>query len=288
MVTFVILMIFGTFALGYNDVLRKRYLVRGVDEQILLTLTMLLAGVLLILISAAIGFPNIQEGFWWYFIITLALNVVSQNLFIRAFKASDASTIAPLRLIIPPLVIVTGFLFLHEQPDIRGIVGIFTTIFGLWILLFSGKHISAAAALSERGVLLGLAGSVLFAVSFPLDKLAVMFSSGLFFSAMISLGVGVCTFALLQLRDPRFLGRMAVELQQHPSAFTALTLTWGVGNFLTNQALNYSLVAYASSFKRLQALWTVLLSGHLLGEKDMGRKLIATVVMLFGIVLTVL
>lgn len=138
MITFAALMFFGTFALGYNDILRRKYLVAGADDQTLLTLTMILSGVALCVVVYIVGLPVISQSFWWYFIAALLLNVISQNLFIRAFKLSDASTIAPLRLIIPPLVIVTGFLFLNERPDALGVVGILTTVVGLWILLFAG------------------------------------------------------------------------------------------------------------------------------------------------------
>ncbi len=58
------------------------------------------------------------------------------------------------------------------------------------------------------------------------------------------------------------------------------------GFFLTAQALNYTLAAYAASVKRLWSFWAVILSGSLLAEKDIGKKLVATSIMLAGIVVT--
>jgi len=56
--------------------------------------------------------------------------------------------------------------------------------------------------------------------------------------------------------------------------------------FLTTQALNYTLAAYAASVKRLWSFWAVILSGQILGEKDISHRLAATGIMLAGIVIT--
>ena len=139
---FIVLMLGGTFALGVGDVWRKKYLNEGIDEQVLLTVTLFLTGVLLLPIVAVVGFPEIKEGFLLPLIGTIVLNLISQNLFIHAFKLSDASLIAPLRLIVPPLVIVTGFMFLGEKPSMLGALGIFITMVGLWFLLFKKEDMT--------------------------------------------------------------------------------------------------------------------------------------------------
>jgi len=173
---FIVLMFGGTFALGVGDVWRKKYLNEGVDEQVLLTVTLFLTGVLLLPFVAIVGFPEIKSGFWLAAGGTITLNLISQNLFIRAFKLRDASLIAPLRLIVPPLVIVTGFVFLGERPSLLGALGIFITMIGLWFLLFKKEDMTWLRLMmkfKDRGVLYGLIASVLFAVSFPLDKMVV-------------------------------------------------------------------------------------------------------------------
>ena len=194
---FIVLMLGGTFALGVGDVWRKKYLNEGIDEQVLLTVTLFLTGILLLPIVAVVGFPEIKSGFWLAAGGTVALNLISQNLFIRAFKLSDASLIAPLRLIIPPIVIVTGFVFLGEKPSILGALGIFITMIGLWFLLFKKEDMTwrrLTKKLKDKGVLYGLTASVLFAVSFPLDKMVVIKSSALFGTFVIFGLLGVLTY----------------------------------------------------------------------------------------------
>ena len=264
---FLALMLVGTLLLGLYDVQRKQLLNRGLDEQAVLCLS--LFGSSLFLGIALLG--------------TVLLNVVSQNLFIRAFKLSDASLIAPLRLIIPIIVIVTGFLFLKEVPSVGGMVGIFLTVVGIYVLLFPNLRPKLSL---ERGVVYGLLGSILFAVSFPLDKIAVVTSSALFASFIIFLALSILTTFLNLVWNRAFITRLFETLKVSPAMFIGVGITGAGGLFLTNQALNYSLVAYASSLKRLQAVWTVIFAGTFLREKQTIHRLVATVIVFAGILVT--
>jgi drug/metabolite transporter (DMT)-like permease len=140
----------------------------------------------------------------------------------------------------------------------------------------------------ETGVLLGLLGSVLFAISFPLDKKAVVASSALFASSLIFMSIGLITIFINQLRNREFAREMIITIKNKPAPLFLTALFFGAGVFLTNQALNYSLAAYASSLKRLQALWTVVLSGKFLHEQNIKRKLLATIIMFLGILFSVI
>lgn len=285
------LMVVGTFFLGFNDIQKKKYLSQGVSESVLLGVHLFLAGFILLPAVFLFGLPEIKNGFWYAFWGTVSLNVISQAVFMRAFKFSEASVIAPLRLIIPPLVIVTGFVFLGERPSSTGMLGILVTMIGLWVLLFPQHPFSFAEVKkfrNEKGIFLGMLGSVLFAISFPLDKKAVITSSALFASSLIFMSIGIITIFINQVRDKEFAREMIRIVRNKPMPLFFTSLSLGIGVFLTNQAFNYSLVAYASSLKRLQALWTVALSGRFLQERNLTRKFLATIIMFLGIVLSVL
>src|SRR3989344_5783245 len=106
--TFLILMFFGTFAIGFSDVLRRKYLLTGIPENVFLTLSLLGTASILCVVIFITGIPDIEKGFLTAFVSTVFLNLISQYLIIKAFKLSEVSLIAPLRLIIPPLVIASG------------------------------------------------------------------------------------------------------------------------------------------------------------------------------------
>ncbi len=283
------LMTIGTFALGISDVLKRKYLKAGVDDQALLVITFVLTGMLLSPLFLVYGFPQIKPGFWSAFVITLFLNLVGQYLFIKAFKESEASLIAPLRLIIPPLVILTGLLFLGEMPSFFGILGIFISMIGLGYLLIDVRDIKKSKQwLKSKGVVYGLLASILFSVSFTFDKIVVTKSSSLFSSFIIFSSLGITTYLFNLIFNKSFNKTVISISRKYFKQNIIISAFYSTGILLTYQALVYSLVAYASSLKRLQALWTVIIAGKFLQEKELEKRTIATIIMFFGILLTIL
>ena len=289
---FLTLMIVGTLFLGVNDTQKKKFLRDGIDDQLLIGVSWFLGGIFLFIIIASIGLPVIKPGFWPAFSATVVLNVVSQSVFIRAFKLADASLVAPMRLITPPLVVFTGFIVLREIPTVGGIVGVFLTVFGLGILLSPGKSFSLLAAkdyiMSERGGQLGLLGSLLFALSFPFDKQAVLTSSGIFATAMRMISVGVLVLGINAILSHRFRQELIPAIKQWRMPILAVSAVSAIGDFLTTQALAYSLAAYAASLKRLWPFWTVILAGRFLKEENIKQRFAATAIMFIGIIVMVL
>lgn len=285
---FLSLMISGTFFLGAYDILQKRSLRRGVNDQFLLAASWVVGALLLAPVLFWGGLPAIGSGFMWAFLVSVVLNVVSQSIFIRALQLSEASLVAPLRLIVSPLVIFTGYLILGEVPTAGGIAGIFVTMFGLWLLLFWDSNFSFRRlfSLEQRGVLLALSGSFLFALDFPLGKQLVINSSGLFTTVTVFFAVG-SVMLLLNSARPAFRAEFPHSIKKWWKPVLIIAVLGACGGVLTNQALQHSLAAYASSLKRLWSLWTVLLAGSFLQEKNILQKTVATCIMLAGVVITV-
>lgn len=279
---FLLLMLAGTAFLGWNDVQRKQHLNHGIDERHLLVGSFILQGVILGIPLLFLGVPRVLPSFWAAAAGTVLINVVGQRLLFKAFSLSDASLVSPLRLITPPLVILTGYVFLGEHTSLLGAFGIVITVAGLWVLLFPGR----VTLKLEPGVWYGLAASVLFAFSFPLDKQAVVASSALFMSATVFPVIGIISLLWHQLGDRRFSRQLLASIRNEPKRFFMLAATFSLGVLLTNQALNYSLAAYAASVKRLQAVWTIVFSGAFLQEKHLTRRLTAVAIMFGGVILS--
>lgn len=290
MLVFLALMAAGTFFLGAQDVAQKKYLRDGIDDQLLLGVAWTLAGLLLLPILWVTGIPELKPGFWLAISAGVLLNSFSQNIFIRAFKLADASLVAPLRFITPVLVILTGFFILGEVPTLGGVLGILLTLLGLMLLVWQedfsfSRHNYVYGILQNRGLFLGVLGSILFAFSLPFDKKAVVTSSALFMVILSLSSVGIITLVWNSFLKRDFRGELtrAVSVWKRPLFLVAIL--GAAGTFLVNQALSYTLVAYAASVKRLWSFWTVILAGRFLEEK-VGWRLTATFIMLLGIFIT--
>ncbi len=282
-------MVPGTIFLGLGDTFIKRLLNTGMSSEFLVGFNFLFVGVVGLSISVVAGIPDLQPGFWAACMTTVVINIFAQLAFYKAFQRGEASFVSAMRLITPPLVLITGFFILGEKPSVLGVIGVLTTIAGLWFLV--GESFEREMPLRERirqpVFLYALAGAVGFAFSFPFDKQAVMASSAIFFIGVAFFLVGVGNLLLGYLTAPdrkRFFHIPREALRILPFSLPVHVL----GSFMTIQALNYSLAAYASSVKRLWSFWGVLFSGAILKEKNIGKKLWAVVIMLAGIVLTVI
>lgn len=291
MMIFLLLMVAGTFFLGAQDVFQRKYLRDGINQQFLLGIAWIAGGAMLLPALFYYGTPKIMPGFWSALLVTAALNVISQSVFIRAFALSEASLIAPLRLLTPPLVILTGFFILGEAPTFAGAAGIVITMAGLWLLLSSENNFVFRGAFTkvftDQGILWGIIGATLFAFSLPFDKKAVVASSALFFSVLVHMIVGLAVVSGSVAFSKNFRGGFWQNLHLWRGKLLLIGLFIALGGFMTNQALNYSLVAYAASLKRLWSFWTIVLAGSILQERRAGRRFLATAVMFSGIIITV-
>lgn len=284
---FLAFMVPGTFFLGLYDVLTKKLLSRGIPPTLILGSVYTLTGLFLLGVHLFLGFPHLQPGFWIALGGTIGLNLISQPLWFKAFRLEDASLISPLRMLTPPFVLLTGILFLHEIPSFGGILGVIVTMLGFWMLVHGEKNkhqTSFQEILTRKGVLLGIVGALLFAISFPLDKKAVITSSTFSFVALANLGMGLPYLCWNLIRHPQSFKIIKKEKKQLVPLFLVQTL----GSIFCAQALHYTLAAYAAGGKRLWSVWTVLLSGSILKEKHIGRKLVATGIMLVGIVVSLM
>jgi len=286
---FLLLMIPGTFLLGVNDVLVRKVLRGGTfHQQLLLGIDFLGSAIVLIVPLAIVGIPEIKPGFWEAFTATVILNIFAQWAWFAAFKKEEASLIAPLRLLSPPFVILTGFLVLGEKIALAGAIGIFITIFGLWFLGHSEKRLNKGKLinfLKRPGVILGILGALLFAVSLPFDKKAILTSSPIFFIVIAFTFVGLANMMIGFLSSGRQV--FFADLKHNWKTIIYLPFVHGLASWLTFSALLFAPAAYASSVKRLWSLWAVILGGAFLNERNISKRLIAVLIVLGGIAITV-
>ncbi len=283
-------MIPATFLLGLSDVFTKKILREKIPETLLLGFNFFFSGIILSVVSLAVGFPEIKPAFWTAFVATVAINVFGQFSWYRAYKLEEVSLVSPLRLIIPAFVILTGFFILNETPNFWGMAGIFITIFGLWLLFYSQANFtgrSMSKTIISPGVLWGLAGVVSFSFSFPFDKKAVINSSALFFSGFAFLALGLIYLFITFVARKDGAAKIK-ELYKMKKYFLSMIFFYSFGGFLATWALNFALAAYASSTKRLQSLWTVIFGGKILKEGNIGKKIVATIIMFLGIAVSLI
>jgi drug/metabolite transporter (DMT)-like permease len=251
------------------------------------------AGALLLTAACFVVYPELasrpvealtsltQPGFWRLLAWSGALNVVAYALYIRAFRLSDASLVAPLVLLTPVLMLVTSPIMTGERAPPLGMVGVLFTVLGVGLLdvnQANGKRFNFVVFAKDVGSRYMIATAIIWSVTANLDKLGVKASTPLVWIAAVTIVIAFCAIAYwLAGRRPA----SARGLRYAIGSGSAMAL----GNAAQMWALTILFTPYVIAIKRLSALFTVLASGVVLKEDSSGRFLGAAVMLLGAVMI---
>ncbi|WP_363349349.1 EamA family transporter [Methylocystis echinoides] len=268
---------------------------RAADDRAILAAQWTICTALL-LVASAIAYPGLlsapvetldgltKPGFWTLLVLNGSLNVVAYIFFIRAFRLSDASLVAPLVLLTPVLMLVTSPIMTGERAPPMGVLGVIFTVLGVGLLdanQANGKRFNFGVFIRHAGPRYMIATASIWSVCANLDKLGVIASTPLVWITTLSAFIAACSLAYWLASGRPGAGRKA--LRHALIAGSAMSF----GTALQMWALTVLFTPYVIAIKRLSALFTVLASGHVLKEETGGRFLGAAV-MLAGAVMIVL
>jgi drug/metabolite transporter (DMT)-like permease len=251
------------------------------------------AGAVLLTAASLIAYPGLasqpvetlaaltQPGFWRLLAWSGALNIVAYALYIRAFRLSDASLVAPLVLLTPVLMLVTSPIMVGERVPPMGGAGVLFTVLGVGLLdagQANGRRFNFAVFARDKGARAMIATAIIWSVTANIDKLGVKASTPLIWTAAVTIIIAAC--ALLYWLAARRPAPRMKALRFAIGAGSAMAL----GNAAQMWALTILFTPYVIAIKRLSALFTVLASGVVLKE-DSGGRFLGAAVMLLGAVM---
>jgi drug/metabolite transporter (DMT)-like permease len=252
------------------------------------------AGAFMLVIACVIAYPGFltaplatlatvtQPGFLTLLAWSGALNVVAYFFYIRGFRLSDASLVAPLVLLTPVLMLITSPLMTGEQAPPMGMLGVLFTVLGVGLLdanRANGKRFNFAVFAKDIGARYMLATATIWSVTANLDKLGVQASTPLIWIAAVTILIALCAIVYWAMGP-----RAAVRLSSLRYALLAGS-AMAFGNTVQMWALTILFTPYVIAIKRLSALFTVLASGHVLKEETGGRFLGAAVMLLGAVMI---
>lgn len=252
------------------------------------------AGALLLSLACIVAYPDLltapvetlasltRPGFLTLLAWSGALNVVAYALYIRAFRLSDASLVAPLVLLTPVLMLITSPLMTGERAPPMGALGVLFTVLGVGLLdanQASGRRFNFMVFVRDKGARLMLATAMIWSVTANIDKLGVIASTPLIWIAAVTLVIALCAI-VYWLAGSSHAPRLST-LRFAIAAGSAMAF----GNAVQMWALTVLFTPYVIAIKRLSALFTVLASGKVLKEESNGRFLGAAVMLLGAVMI---
>jgi drug/metabolite transporter (DMT)-like permease len=229
----------------------------------------------LVITGAQIG----AIGLLWMF-VNAALNVAYGIFLLRGYRAGDLSVVYPLaRGTGPVLALVGAFLLVGERPTALAIAGALAIVAGVFALTGDPRKLRRGAGVAVAYALLT---GVTIAAYTLWDKRAV--SVLLIPPIVYEWGANVFRAIIL---TPQALPRWAevrAEWAANRTAALAVASLSPLAYMLVLTALAISPVSYVAPAREIGILFGVLMGARSLAEADIGRRSIAAVLMVGGVI----
>lgn len=214
-------------------------------------------------------------GFWPALAASGTINAIALTLIATSVGRSDLSLVAPLQSLTPAFMLLTAPLVLGEVAGPQGAAGVFVLVAGSYLLAVpsSGRGLLAPfrALLRDGGARAMMAVAVLYSISAVIDKVGVLASSPLLWSAAMHAFVGAVLTPIFLVVRRRSAAKAAVP-GAPPSrrdivalalagVFTAAAV---VGQM---SALELQQATYVIAIKRTSTLMAVLVGGLMFRER---------------------
>lgn len=232
-----------------------------------------------------VSVPPLDTIFFWCFFLSLPINGISLILYMKAIKISPLSLTLPYLAFTPTFIILTGYLFLGEMPNIWGGLGILITCIGSYGLNLEARKRNFFAPLQaifkETGSWLMLIVSFLFSFAAVLGKKAIIHSSVLFFTFSFYLSLNLFLFLLF-----RTLGKIRLKtFAKFPAKGIVAGCLLFFHSLFHGWAISITKAAYMISIKRFSVLFGIIYGGIFFKERNIIIRFFGAMFMLSGAIL---
>jgi len=271
--TGIFLALLSAFFWATNDILNKKSLLRGYDENFVLWIRFPVGSVLLL--PAGIYFWDFNLTVLWTTFLWLPLEVVASVFFIKGIKMAPLSVGVPFFAFMPVFSALFGFVFLGEEIAPSGLLGIGLILAGSFVLS-GGSLVTFLRA--NRGSLYMLLSAFLFGVSVVVGKFVIVESNPVFFAwfycAVMSAGLLPIVGLREILRRENYMNPLNVPMG----------MLFSLGMISYTLALERTLTSYVASLERLAIVLDVIY-GRIFFREEISRNFWGALLMVLGAVL---
>jgi len=235
------------------------------------------------------GVPKVPVDFWPLIIVLAIVEVGIAILLTNALKLSPISLTMPFFSFTTFFVAIGGVIVLREQLTLMQVGALMLFVLGTYLINID-KHnlknilLPIKKLTKEKGPLLMLILTIIWGITIPLNKQAVLFTSPYFF-VVAYYSLFVAFFLPIFLMKNKH-GGMAIK--KNFLNLIILGLVNGAFFLAFYIAAELGPIAIASSLLSLHILFSVIMGGVLLKEKGIMVRLIAAALMVLGNVILIL
>ena len=272
-----------------GNVFQKQLTSKGNHPLIVNFVTYFLLSIICMLWAVNMDWPVLSRTFWVYSVLAGIAGALGNGFLVKALHRGALSVLGPINSYKSVAGIIFGIFLLSEIPNFWGILGVILVIFGSYFVLDTTEERFSLALLRNREIQFRIAAMVLTAVEAVFIKKIILsssttiaFMSWCFFGAFFS-------FILMLIY------RLNLRTEFHDAFRTShvfryllLILCIGTMQFTTNYSFEHIPVGYALSLFQLSTILSILFGYRFFSEKDIGKKIIGSLIMIGGSMLIIL
>ena len=233
--------------------------------------------------------PALNRTFWVYSVLAGIAGALGNGFLVKALHRGALSVLGPINSYKSVAGIIFGIFLLSEIPNFWGLLGVILVIFGSYFVLDTTEERFSRALLKNREIQFRIAAMILTAIEAVFIKKIILastttiaFMSWCFFGAFFSFIL--LLIYRLNLRT-EFQGMFRTG---HVLRYLLLILCIGTMQFTTNYSFEHLPVGYALSLFQLSTILSILFGYRFFREKDIGKKIIGSLIMIGGSMLIIL
>lgn len=205
-----------------------------------------------------------------------------------ALHRTEVSLVGPVMTLTPGFVIVLEWLLTGALPGSLGLLGVLLLVAGGYVLSLSGGaagwYLPFKRLLLSPGSLLATLAAACFAAASVFGRIGIQLSDPLSFSVVVAVVNPPILWILFTLKDPHFHIRLVTpDLRREMRPLLLLGLLFALMRVADQIALSLTLASYAMAVKRTAGVFSVLLGRWFFAEGYVAIKLVASAVMLLGV-----
>jgi drug/metabolite transporter (DMT)-like permease len=279
------------FSNPLSNVFQKKLTSRSTDPLFVILITHILLSLTILPVLYFLYPFQLSGDFWFNISVCAVLAIAGNTLIVAALQSTDLSVLGPINAYKSIVSLLLGMLMLGEFPTLLGVVGMLMILSGSYFVIEkeagTGNRNFPGQFLHNKGIQLRFAALILSATEAIFLKKALLLSSPLItFVFWCILGVPIAALAVSVGKRGK-IQEQFTSLRLKASDFALLTLTTGLMQLSTLYTFGVLQVGYSLALFQTSTLLSVLFGYHFFQEKNIIRRLLGALIMIFGAVLIV-
>jgi len=231
-----------------------------------------------------VDWSGFSAEFWIYVFVAGFLCSAGTACSIKAIQIGELSVLGPINSYKSVVGLIIAFLFLKEIPSLQGVIGMFLIIYGSRFIFDAAGSGFSFSVFKRKDIRLRFASILMTGIEAVILKKIILLSSvEISFFMWCFMG---CFYSLVFILASKH--EFVPILKNQISYYFMICLGLATMQLSTNFVFERINVGYALAFFQLSTIVTLFFGIKFFREKNFGRKLLGSVIMIIGSILIIL